>query len=146
MALLQSHFQWPRRGTINPFFELLSMPTPHYTLKLNSGGYSESNYSTSTLVLARKCKIGYPYGFLLRLWPSSWALSSVPRHTCQSPLETSFSLICSVATTPWRETGTSRERDSSDLLWAPTLWLNSDAARLPGHTWCNFPETFPAGV
>lgn len=28
------------------------------------------------------------------------------------------------------------------------LWkvMSSDASRLTGHTWCNFPQTFPAGV
>lgn len=70
--------------------------------KLNSdfSGYSKSNYSTASSVLTRKFKIGCPYGFLLRLWPSSQALSSVPWCTCPSPLETLSSLTCSLVTAP----------------------------------------------
>lgn len=94
--------------------------------KLNSdfSGCSKSNYSTSSSALTRKFKIGCPYGFLLRLWPSSQALSSVPWCTCLSPLETSSSLTCSVATAPQKETGTPRHRASSGLFWAPSLELN----------------------
>lgn len=77
-------FQWPHRGTVSVFFQLLSIPTPCYMLKLNSGfrGYCLGKIKEN---LSRKFKIGYPCGFLWRLWQSSWALSSVPRHTCRSP-------------------------------------------------------------
>lgn len=96
-------------------------------LSSDSSGYADSNYSTPSSALGRKFKIECPYSFLLRLWPSSQALSSVLRCTSLSPVgeETPSSLICEVATAPWREKGTPRDRTSAGLFWAPSLWLLS---------------------
>lgn len=72
------------------------------TLNFDFSCYSKSNYCTPSSALTRKFKIWCPFGFLLRLWPSSQAASSVSRCTCPSPLEIS-SFSCSVATVPLRK-------------------------------------------
>lgn len=78
--------QWPQRGTVRAPFQLLCayslLPAK---LSSDSSGYADSNYSTPSSALGRKFKIECPYSFLLRLWPSSQALSSVLRWSLPVP-------------------------------------------------------------